>query len=134
MIRKLFSDYWPGYVVVVAAVFFAIAFSRVLLGGSLSQFFTLPGPDALTLMTTPFLLAIALLVSRLIRRRCKRPLKTILRVMRREKYWLLRTAFVLFCLIPVAQGFGGIKPRIPYIQPFYADPNRELRNDAVLRN
>lgn len=118
---KLFGNYWRGYALVAGVVLFAMVFA-ISFGAPVRMFLAIPGSNYMTVMAAPFLIVLALLVFRLMRRGSQRPLKTILRIMRREKYWLFRAIFILFCFLTVAKGFGGIKPRISYIQPFYADP------------
>jgi hypothetical protein len=55
------------------------------------------------------------------KRRLERPTLAIYRMVRRNRYWLLRGTVLVALAPPVAKAFSVIKRSIPDIVPFYAD-------------
>ena len=121
MVKALFGGYARGYALLAALAVLSILLSYFLFGRSIEDFRILPGKDLLVLLVAPFLLSLASLVLKLMRRRSEHPGKVILRVFRRQKFWVARTFIALTIYFIVTQGFGAFKPRISLIQPFYAD-------------
>lgn len=56
-------------------------------------------------------------------RRTQYPSRTVLRLARRHRTWLLRGMILTLLALPLGRAFGAIKDAIPRIVPFYADPH-----------
>lgn len=55
-------------------------------------------------------------------RRIDRPASTLVRILRRNRAWIVRSTSIFALLLPSAQAFVALKVAIPRMVPFYADP------------
>ena len=90
---------------------------------SLPQYFAISFDGRmLPIWVLPPLLWFGALAVRLTLRRAEHPSRTILRMARRHRNWLLRGTALTFLALPLGRAFGAIKDAIPRIVPYYADP------------
>lgn len=119
---RLFGDLWRGY-----AILFALAAAAILLAGVVGQnglgwILKAPGSERLGVWLLPFLLWIAVVGIAVVRRRSERPTKAILRLLRRDRRWMLRGTLLTVVTYTSAKAFSAAKHAIPAMVPFYADP------------
>jgi hypothetical protein len=90
---------------------------------SLPQYFAISFSSRMLPMgVLPPLLWCGALALRLTVRRAEHPSRTMLRMVRRHRTWLLRGTVLTFLALPLGRAFGAIKDAIPRIVPYYADP------------
>lgn len=82
---------------------------------------TLEGEQVL-LMSLPFFLWLASIVGLMMKRGYERPLRIVLRLLRRDPLWLVRALLLLLVITATARAYSAFKLQIPQILPFYADP------------
>jgi hypothetical protein len=70
----------------------------------------------------PALIWYGLLAIAITRRRVDHPVRTMLRVTRFNRHWLLRGMVFAFLALPLGRALTAIKVAIPTVVPFYADP------------
>ncbi|MBS7670730.1 phosphatase PAP2 family protein [Croceicoccus gelatinilyticus] len=106
---------------VSAFALFCSSLAYYLDGRQILQLPTLEREQVL-LMTLPFSLWLASIVALMMRRGYERPLRIVLRLLRRDPFWLVRAAALLLIISGTARAYTAFKLQIPQIQPFYADP------------
>ena len=72
-----------------------------------------------TMPVLGFSLIVALKITH---RRVEKPASALVRTLRRNRAWIIRSIGVFALLLPSAQAFVALKVAIPRIEPFYADP------------
>lgn len=78
--------------------------------------------EQVLLMSLPFFLWLASIVVLMMKRGYERPLRIVLRLLRRDPLWLVRAFLLLLVITATARAYSVFKLQIPQIQPFYADP------------
>lgn len=101
----------------------AIHIGRTALGMSPGDIFKLT--DVSLILAGWFLLPLlwlCLVVFALMRRRAPRPTRSLLRLMRYQRPWLIRGLVIALLQFPLARGFATLKSAIPHNNPFSWDP------------
>ena len=70
----------------------------------------------------PPLLWFGLVAVQIALRRVPHPSRTVFRLARRQRAWLLRGTLLTFLALPLSRALSAIKDAIPQLVPFYADP------------
>lgn len=124
---RLFGNLRVGYwlLLTVAAAEFTIGFLVGTTVGNIepSSIFTLNGLSKMlpAWLILP-LLWLGLVAITITRRRIDRPALVMWRLVRRNRYWLLRGLLFTAMVFPLGRAFTAFKSAIPSMVPFYADP------------
>lgn len=120
----MFKSLRPAYHALIALAFVQIVLALAL---GQSDFWHLVRTEGMRLMVLMIgglfpLVWIANVAIRITHRRIDRPTKTIWRMVRRERAWLLRGAFLAIMVLLFARAFSSFKSSISRLNPFWADP------------
>ena len=119
----MFQRYRLAYFVLLALAALAVAASVALGDQPAISYvkFSLSG-SSFVIWVLPALIWYGLLAVAITRRRVDHPMRTIARVARFNRNWLLRGMVFAFLAVPLGRAVTAIKVAIPTVIPFYADP------------
>ena len=112
-----------GYACIVAGAA-ALSVAGWLLTDAGFAYLANPGAvtGMLSIWVMPVLLWLVAATAALVRRRAARPLAKLVRLVRSQRWWLLRGLLLMGLVVVLGGTFSALKAQIPAIVPFYADP------------
>lgn len=121
---KLFGRLKPGYYLLLAVIVLTVLWAARQSGTPVLDI--VPNlwadPRFLFFLTFPIYGWLFVVLFRLMRKGSKHPAATIKRLLRRDKWWLVRMVVLLVFVLMAGKCFSLLKGTIPLTLNFYADP------------